>query len=218
MKSQKVSEPEIRNELDAAVSALHARRGLLIVVSAPSGTGKTTVCERLLQMMPEVKRSVSLTTRPRRPDEKNGEHYYFVSKNAFLDERARGRLAEWAEVHGHLYGTPRDALEKRMRAGNDTVLVIDVHGAHSIRQAYHEAVLVFLLPPSWDELEKRLRKRGPAPANQIALRLRNAAAEFGCYPNYDYVVVNDNIDKAASTLQAILIAERHRVNRLKPKQ
>jgi guanylate kinase len=207
-----VTELTIPEELDATVSALRAKGGLLIVLSAPSGAGKTTVCERLLQLMPELKRSVSLTTRPMRRDERDGEHYHFVSEKEFQEERASGRLAEWAEVHGCLYGTPRNPLERRMRAGKDTVLVIDVHGARSIREAFPEAVLVFLLPPSWAELERRLRERGPAPAGEIALRLRNAAAEFGCYRTYDYVVVNDNIDAAASALEAIIIAERHRAS------
>lgn len=203
-----------QKEIDTVVSALRRRQGLLIVVSAPSGTGKTTVCNKLLEQMPEMKRSVSLTTRPPRREEREGEHYYFVSKQRFEQERDRGRLAEWARVHGHLYGTPRDLLEKRIRAGKDTVLVIDVKGARSVRKAFPQAVLVFLLPPSWAELEKRLKSRGSARDDDIAVRLRNALTEFSCFRAYDYLIINDDVTRAAAALSAIIKAERNRTSRL----
>lgn len=202
------------DEIACTVSALRSRNGLVIVVSAPSGTGKTTVCKRLLEQMPDVGRSVSFTTRPPRKDEIEGRDYYFVTRKEFEDERGRGRFAEWAKVHGQLYGTPRDALAKRVSAGKDTILVIDVQGARSVKAAFPEAVLIFLLPPSLAELERRLRLRSTGSREDIGLRLRNATAEFSCFRTYDYLVVNDNIEEAAATLKAIIIAERHRTGRL----
>ena len=204
------------NEIDAVVSSLQCRQGLVIVLSAPSGTGKTTVCERLLGEMPEVRRSVSFTTRPRRRNEKNAEHYYFVTRRAFQEECDTGRFVEWAEVHGYLYGTPRDLLEKQIRAGEDTVLVIDVQGARAIKESFPEAVLIFLLPPSVAELQKRLKVRSSDSAEDTGLRLKNARAEFNCYPAYDYLVVNEDVDEAVKNLKAIIVAERCRASRLKP--
>jgi guanylate kinase len=202
------------DEIASTVSALHSRRGLVIVVSAPSGTGKTTVCAKLLEQMPALSRSVSFTTRPLRKDEQQGRDYYFVTKEEFADERGKGRFVEWAKVHGYLYGTPRDVLEKRVKTGRDTILVIDVQGARSVKEAFADAVLIFLLPPSLAELERRLRLRSSGSREDVNLRLRSAAAEFSCFRTYDYLVVNDNIDEAAATLKAIIIAERHRADRL----
>ena len=202
-----------RDEIDCTVAALRHRRGLIVVVSAPSGTGKTTVCEKLLEEMPGLRRSVSFTTRPKRKEETKGQHYHFVSERRFLEERSRGRFAEWAKVHGYLYGTPRDFLESRIEAGIDTVLVIDVQGARSIREAFPEAVLVFLLPPSLAELKKRLKSRSSDSSKDIKVRLRNARAEFNCYRTYDYLVVNDYVAEAVSNLKAIITAERCRSGR-----
>ena len=206
--------PEKPDEIASTVSALRSRNGLVIVVSAPSGTGKTTVCKRLLEQMPDVGRSVSFTTRPSRKDEIQGRDYHFVTKKEFEDERSTGRFVESAKVHGQLYGTPRDALAKRIKAGKDTILVIDVQGARAVKEAFPEAVLIFLLPPSLAELERRLRLRSTGSREDIGVRLRNAAAEFSCFRTYDYLVVNDSIEEAAATLKAIIIAERHRTGRL----
>ena len=203
-----------RDEIDRTVSALRSRRGLVVVVSAPSGTGKTTVCESLLAEMPGLRRSVSLTTRSQREGEEGGRHYHFVSREKFLAERSRGRFVEWAEVHGHLYGTPRDFLERQIEAGHDTILVIDVQGARAIREAFPEAVLIFLLPPSLAELQGRLKMRSSDSSEDIRIRLRNARAEFNCYRAYDYLVVNDNVADAVSDLKAIITAERCRARRL----
>lgn len=196
------------------VEALRSRKGLVIVVSAPSGAGKTTVCEKLLAEMPELSMSVSYTTRRPRKGERNGKDYYFVSKKKFLEERDRGLFLEWAEVHGYYYGTPRDFLERRVRAGKDTVLDIDVQGAYKIGRAFPEAVLILLLPPSLTELGKRLKRRGSDSAKDINVRLRNAKAEFHCHPTFDYLVVNDDVEEAVENLKAIIRAERVRTGRL----
>lgn len=196
------------------VEALRSRKGLVIVVSAPSGAGKTTVCEKLLAEMPELSMSVSYTTRRPRKGERNGKDYFFVSKKKFLEERDRGLFLEWAEVHGYYYGTPRDFLERRTRAGKGTVLDIDVQGAYKIGRAFPEAVLILLLPPSLTELGKRLKRRGSDSAKDINVRLRNAKAEFHCHPTFDYLVVNDDVEEAVENLKAIIRAERVRTGRL----
>ncbi len=188
----------------------------MIVVSAPSGTGKTTVCDKLLAEMTDMRRSISFTTRRPRKGEREGQHYHFVTRKQFQEERDKGRFVECAEVHGNLYGTPRDFLEKRLRAGKDTVFVIDVQGARSIKEAFPEAVLVFLLPPSFKELKRRLKTRGSVDPKEMDIRLRNAAAEFSCYRAYDYLVVNDDVAEAAEILKAIVTAERCRASRLNP--
>ena len=142
----------------SVVSSLRLRKGLVIVVSAPSGAGKTTVCEELLHEMPGLAVSVSYTTRRRRKSEKDGRDYHFVTKKKFQEELDRGLFLEWAEVHGYYYGTPRDFLERRAKAGKDTVLDVDVQGAYSISKAFPKAVLILLLPPSQKELGKRLKQ------------------------------------------------------------
>ena len=203
------------DEIDAVVSRLRSRDGLIVVVSAPSGAGKTTVCKKVAAEDSNVVKSVSVTTRPRRKTERDGVHYYFVSRKKFLEELEKGRFLEWAQVHGYLYATPRDFLEKQIRDGRDIVLDIDVQGARAVKKAFPEAVLVFLLPPSLAVLERRLRGRCSESPEDIRTRLRNTAAEFSCYPTYDYVVVNDNVDRAACDLRAIINAEKCRVHRLK---
>jgi len=196
------------------VSALRSRKGLIIVVSAPSGAGKTTVCERLLADMPELAMSVSYTTRRPRKGERDGEDYFFISKERFHEERDRGLFLEWAEVHDHFYGTPRDFLEKRVQAGKDTVLDVDVQGAYSISRAFPRGVLILLLPPSLAELRRRLRERGSDSAKDVDVRLKNARTEFHCYPTFDYLVINEKVNEAVEHLKSIIIAERRRADRL----
>jgi guanylate kinase len=196
------------------VEALQKRKGLVIVVTAPSGAGKTTVCEKLLAAMPELAMSVSFTTRRPRKGERDGKDYHFVSKKRFEAELDKGSFVEWAEVHGYYYGTPRDFLERRVKAGKDTVLDIDVQGAYKISRAFSGAVLILLLPPSLKELESRLRGRRSDKQSDIEKRLRIASREFSCFPMFDYLVVNDDVEKAAEQLAAIVAAERCRAGRL----
>jgi len=187
--------------------------GLVVVLSAPSGTGKTTVGDALLQRRPSLGRCVTLTTRDPRDGEVDGKDYRFVSAKQFVRERDRGSLLEWAEVHGHRYGTPKRTVMRRRRQGHDTLLIIDVQGGLQVKAAMPEAVLIFLLPPGPEELEERLYGRGTDAAETIAGRLRNAARELRVAKEYDYAVVNDDVGAAATTLDAILTAEHARAAR-----
>ena len=202
------------DEMKSVASALRSRRGLAVVLSAPSGAGKTTVCEKLVAEEARIVKSVSFTTRLRRKGEIEGDQYYFVTRKRFQEERVGGRFLEWAEVHGYLYGTPRDYLERQLRAGKDVMLDIDVQGARTIKGAVPEAVLIFLLPPSLAELKDRLRRRDSDSTSDISARLRNATIEFGCYRMYDYLVVNEEVNEAARTVKSIIMAEKCREDRL----
>jgi guanylate kinase len=164
--------------------------------------------------MPELAMSVSYTTRRPRKGEREGKDYHFVSRKKFEDELNKGSFVEWAEVHGYYYGTPRDFLEKRVQAGKDTVLDIDVQGAYKISRAFSGAVLILLLPPSLKELESRLRGRRSDRQRDIRKRLLIASREFSCFPRFDYLVLNEDIEKAAKHLEAIVKAERCRAERL----
>jgi guanylate kinase len=186
------------------------RRGLLLVVSAPSGTGKTTVCRHLLRSVPGMSFSVSCTTRARRPGERHGRDYYFITEDEFRRMIRGRRFLEWARVHGNLYGTPRDEVYRRIRAGRHVVLDIDVQGGEQVKRKSPEAVLVFLVPPSWRELRRRLANRRDTPPDQVRLRLKAARAEMRRARFYDYVVVNDRLSDTVASLAAIIVAETHR--------
>jgi guanylate kinase len=189
-------------------------RGLLLALSAPSGTGKTTLARRLVKEVPGAEFSVSVTTRERRRTERPGVDYHFVSPRTFDRKIDRGELLEWAEVHGHFYGTPRGPAERALASGGLVVFDIDVQGGRSIQRTYPEAVLVFLLPPSLRELERRLRLRGTDGSDTIRRRMLTARAEIEQgLAAYDYVVVNDEVDRAFHDLKAIVIAERCRRGR-----
>ena len=183
------------------------------VVSGPSGVGKTVLCRSLLEAMPRAVRSISATTRPRRCDEVDGESYFFYTADQFHHERSANGMAEWAEVHGHLYGTPRSWLDARLAEGLTAVLNIDVQGGMNIRARYPNAVLVFLLPPSIEELEQRLRGRKTDAEEEIHRRLNRALAELQMVDKYDYVVVNGDREAAVEELLSIVRAERARVSR-----
>lgn len=185
-------------------------RRLLFVVSAPSGGGKTSLCERAAASVPDLVHSVSYTTRALRPDEQNGTDYHFVDVATFRRMIAAGEFAEWAEVHGHLYGTSRPLLEGTLAAGKDVVLDIDTQGAAQIRRAYPESVSVFVVPPTWEQLEARLRDRGTEGEEEIGRRMRRAREEVREYPAYGYVIVNDRFEKALQELVAVITAERCR--------
>lgn len=189
-------------------------RGLLLALSAPSGTGKTTLARRLVARVRGAEFSVSVTTRRRRRRERGGVDYHFVDPARFQRKIDRGELLEWAEVHGHFYGTPRGPAERALRAGGVIVFDVDVQGGRSIQRLYPEAVLVFVLPPSLRELERRLRQRGTDGADTIRRRMLAARAEIEQgLASYDYVVVNDDVDRALSELLAIVTAERCRRGR-----
>jgi guanylate kinase len=191
-----------------------ARPAFPVVVSGPSGVGKTVLCRRLCESLPRMVRSISATTRPPRGDERDGESYFFWSEDRFRAEIDRGGLAEWAEVHGRLYGTPRSWLDERLAAGESAVLNIDVQGGLQVRTVYPSALLVFLLPPSWAALEARLRGRGTDAEEEIQRRLCNAEKEIRVLPLSDAVIVNDRLDEAAVDLVSVVRAERARTPRL----
>ncbi|MBI3088256.1 MAG: guanylate kinase [Candidatus Omnitrophica bacterium] len=191
---------------------MRRKSGRLFVVSSPSGGGKTTVVEGLLRREPGAVRSVSVTTRPRRPSERHGVDYRFVSPAAFAKLRARRRLLEQARVHGAWYGTPRRAVERTLARGRDVVLCLDVQGARQIRRRFgRRAVLIFVLPPSLAALRARLAKRRTETPAQMRRRLAAARRELACARWYDYAVVNRRVREAIEQLRAILLAERARV-------
>lgn len=189
---------------------------LLIVVSAPSGAGKTTLCERVAARLPGLVHLVSYTTRPPRPDERNGRDYHFVSEARFRELVAAGAFAEWAEVHGSLYGTSRALLEACHARGEDAILDLDTQGATTLRRAYPDGVFVFILAPDPGALEARLRARRTDQAAEIQRRLARARDEVRQYAAYQYVIVNDDVAEAEAELEGIIRAERCRSARLEP--
>ena len=185
-----------------------------VVIAAPSGAGKTSLARALVERDPDVVFSVSATTRPAREHETDGVDYEFVDGAEFDRMLAAGELVEWAEVHGHRYGTPAHGIAAALARDELVVLDIDVQGARQIRRSFPEAVLIFILPPSGDELVRRLRGRGSELPEERRRRLRNARAELHAAGDFDYVVVNDDFEGAVGALQAILAAERRRYVRL----
>lgn len=190
------------------------RKGVLFIVSAPSGAGKTTLVKRLMKLIPDIRLSVSCTTRRTRPGEIPGEDYHFVGERKFELMRDRGDFAEWANVHGSFYGTPWRPLERHLRNGYDVLLDIDVVGCRKIKSRYGNAVSVFLLPPSWRELERRLALRKTDGREMIRKRLKNAERELHEITTYDYLIVNRKIREAVDSLESIVLAERLRVSRV----
>lgn len=181
-----------------------------IVVSAPSGSGKSTVLSRVLRELPGIRFSVSHTTRPPRPGETDGVEYHFVGRRDFEDLRDRGRLLEWAEVHGHLYGTARDEYERAQRDGVDLLMDLDVQGAAQVRLKIPEAVTVFILPPSYADLERRLRGRGQDDEAVIRRRLEAAREEMELFETYDHTLVNDELEGCVEDLKSVIRAARRR--------
>ncbi len=190
------------------------RRGALVVVSAPSGAGKSTLCNEVRSVVPDLYYSVSYTTRAPRPGEVNGTDFHFVTEAEFIAMRDRGGFAEWAAVHGHLYGTPARALEGALGRGLDVLLDIDTHGARQLRQRYPEAVSVFIMAPSMAELEARLRERKSDAPGEIQRRLSRAREEIAAWRQYDYLIINRDVKEAADQLATIIQAERWRTSRL----
>ncbi len=182
--------------------------GNLFVVAAPSGAGKSSLVKALMEIDAGVQPSVSHTTRPPRGQEKHGREYFFLSNEAFDQMVEQGAFLEWAHVHGHRYGTSRQAIEERIRAGGDVMLEIDYQGAVHIKRLFSNAVLIFILPPSWDELRARLQRRGEDSPEVIELRLRNAAEEMAQVQHFDFVIINELFERALFDLKTIVHAQR----------
>ncbi|MCD6574842.1 guanylate kinase [Candidatus Aerophobetes bacterium] len=197
---------------------LKEAKGLILVLSAPAGAGKTTLCKRLLQTSPTFISSVSFTTRSPRKQEIEGVDYYFVSREDFEKLIKKNAFVEWAEVHGHLYGTSKKFLEENIKAGKDVILEVDVKGGTKIKEKYPQAILIFILPPSWQELEKRLHKRATEDEKSIKERLSTAKQEIKYLPYYDYFLVNDDINATTKRLLLIIEAERYKINRVPEKE
>ena len=188
-------------------------RGLLIVVSGASGTGKGTVCKEILNDMPEVVYSISATTRDPRPGEINGKEYYFLSREEFTAWIAEDKFLEFAEVYGNFYGTPLNKIDERRNRGEDVLLEIDVQGALNVKKKCPDGIFIFLLPPSLDELKRRIEGRGTETPESLQRRLDNAIAEIKIGREYSYTVVNDLVENAVAKIKSIIIAERCKVER-----
>lgn len=188
------------------------RKGLLILISGPSGTGKGTVCDLLRKNHPEISYSISATTRQPRPGEQDGVNYYFYDKEKFQQMIAAGELLEWAEVYGNYYGTPKQKVLDRLNAGDDILLEIDTQGALNVMQAMPEGLFIFLLPPSLEELANRLKGRGTETEESLQRRLGAAVDEIKIAHNYRYVVVNDKVEAAEKAIAGIIEAEHHRTD------
>jgi guanylate kinase len=197
----------------APPSEAAAGRGMLVVVSSPSGGGKGTLIRRALKNVPNLGYSVSFTTRPPREGEVGGTHYFFVAEPEFRRMIEAGEFLEWACVHGNLYGTALSQIERERAAGRDIILEIDVQGAASVRRLAQDATSVFILPPSYEVLKARLSARGTEREDDLSLRLRNSAGEVEQYREFQYVVINDDAERAAGLLASIIYAERARRER-----
>lgn len=184
------------------------RRGRLFVISAPSGAGKSTLIRKLLERMPELVKPVSATTRPPRPGETNGTHYYFLRPEEFDQVIAEGGFVEWAEVHGNRYGTLKRELERCLATGRDVIMEVDVQGMRSLRQLYPELVAIFITPPSLEELERRIRGRGGESEAAIRRRLATAKIEMDARLAYNKVIVNDRLEDAVEALLRVVAEEK----------
>jgi guanylate kinase len=200
-------------ETKQEVAPGNSARGTLFVVSSPSGGGKGTLIQRVLQAVPDLCYSVSYTTRTPRPGEVDGREYRFVKRADFELMMDAGEFLESAIVHGNLYGTSRKQVLEETCAGRDIILEVDVQGAASVRKLVMDSVSVFILPPSFDVLRRRLIARGTDSPEELELRLRNAPEELKEYSTFDYVIINDDLDRAAALLAAIVAAERSKLKR-----
>ena len=214
--STSLGRPEHVTGRDAGSDAVvRVRRGLLFVVSAPSGTGKTTVVERLVQVVPDLSLSRSYTSRTARPGETDGIDYNFITRARFEAMIAAEAFLEWADVFGNFYGTGAEDAERDLAAGRDLVLVIDVQGARQVRLRCAGTVGVFVLPPSFPVLEQRLRGRSSESEQAIQRRLQTARDEVAAFAEYDYVVVNDELEACVDRLRAIVLGERARLRAMR---
>ncbi|MGI6724715.1 MAG: guanylate kinase [Christensenellales bacterium] len=205
-----------KSDVDSCRLLGQTRKGMLIIVSGPSGTGKGTLCERLLAWDPNIVFSISATTRAPRDNEKEGVHYSFITEEEFDQLLQTGNLLEHATVHDHRYGTPRPPVEAALEKGLDVLLDVDSQGAMSVMKQMPHCVSIFILPPSFDALRQRLRTRNTDDADEIAKRLRNARDEIARYIHYDYTLINDDLESAFKRLLCIIAAERMRTLRYHP--
>jgi len=188
-------------------------KGLLIVISGPSGAGKGTVCSAYLDKHPETMLSISATTRTPRYNEKDGFNYFFKDESTFNSMIDNGEFLEYAEVYGNYYGTPKKFVQKQLSDGKDIILEIDIQGALQVKERFDEGVFVFIVPPSMDELKRRIVKRGTENAEKLYKRFQSAYEELNFINRYNYIVVNDTVKSAVQKLEAIVIAEKSRVSR-----
>ena len=191
------------------------KRGVLMVVSGPAGVGKGTVCTQFLKDNPDVKLSVSATTRKPRPGEEHGREYFFMTKEEFEEKIKTDNLLEYVCFVGNYYGTLKSAVEEKLSTGVDVLLEIEVEGAMNVKKKFPDSVLVFVLPPSFTELAERLKGRGTETPEVIEKRLSRAREEFECVKHYDYVLLNDTVENAADNLKSILTAEKMKMERNK---
>ncbi len=187
-----------------------AKRGILLVISGPSGVGKGTVCNEIMKLRDDLFLSISATTRTPRPGETHGVDYFFMTQREFLDRCETGEFLEWAKVYGNLYGTPKKAVQEAIREGRNVVLEIDIQGALRVKEQMPEAVLVFIAPPSFEELKKRLVNRDTDKKEIISERLQNLGEEISYVKYYDYIVINDTVGEAVQKINSIIRAERCR--------
>ncbi len=190
------------------------RKPILVVISGPSGAGKTTIIKAVLSRRKDLIFSVSCTTRPRRPGEVHGKDYFFITEQEFRKMIERDEFIEWAEVHGHLYGTPRKFIDKAFKEGKSVLLDIDVQGAMKVMETFSDGVFIFVAPPSMEDLEKRLRKRGTESDEDIKRRLEDAKWELGFMERFEYLIINDDLDDAIDKLNSIITAEGIKIKRL----
>lgn len=194
---------------------MQGNRGILIVISGPSGAGKGTICKALLEKHDNIYISVSATTRAPRAGEVEGVNYYFLTKEAFEEKVNNNGFLEYANVHGNFYGTPKVNVEKMLDEGKDVILEIDIQGALQVKENFKEGVFIFILPPSMEELKQRIIKRGSETEESLMTRFKNAYKEINYVSKYNYAVVNDKLEVAVSKVEAIIAAEKCRVDRIK---
>ncbi|MDO4207761.1 MAG: guanylate kinase [Lachnospiraceae bacterium] len=185
-------------------------KGVLVVVSGLSGAGKGTICKRLLEKYPDYVLSVSVTSRKPREGEEHGREYFFITKEEFEDRINQGKLLEFAQYVGNYYGTPKDWVEEQLNAGKDIVLEIELQGAFQVRKKIPEAVLIFVLPPDMEELKRRLVNRGTETMEEIDRRIQRALEEMEFVPEYDYVIINEDVEKSVDMLHNIVRSEKNK--------